>query len=165
MRAIWDAYQRGIYPRLDADEYAKVFGDRKVRFGAYGEPVLIPLAIVERIAAVAKGWTGYTHQWRKAEYAGYRPYLMASCDSPRDYADAQAAGWRTFRVRTADADLLPGEIMCPASLERGNKSQCERCGLCNGMRTDGDKRKSISIIVHGVRSKHFIGIGEIKATA
>jgi hypothetical protein len=36
--AIWDAYQRGIYPRLDADEYAKVFGSRQVRFGAYGEP-------------------------------------------------------------------------------------------------------------------------------
>jgi hypothetical protein len=33
------------------------------------------------------------------------------------------------------------------------------------MRTAGDKRKSIAIIVHGVRSKHFVGIGEIKAAA
>jgi hypothetical protein len=138
---------------------------RKVRFGAYGEPSLLPLSIVASIAAVAKGWTGYTHQWRKSEYAGYRECLMASSDSPADFADAQAAGWRTFRVRTAGAEILPGEIMCPASPEGGNKSQCNRCGLCNGVRADQDKRKSTSIIVHGVRSKHFLEIGEIKAAA
>jgi hypothetical protein len=161
--AIWNAHQRGIYPRLDADEYAKAFSSRKVRFDAYGEPVLIPLKILAGIAAVAKGWTGYTHQWRKAEYAGCRLHLMASCDSPADYLEAAHKQWRPFHVRTQSSCL--GKSWGPANPEGGNKSQCNRCGLCNSMRTDGDKRKSIKIIVHGVRSKHFVGIGEIKAPA
>jgi hypothetical protein len=73
--SIWKCYSRGRYARLENYE---VFRDRVVRFGAYGEPVTIPLDIVRNIVAVAAHHTGYTHQWRKAWAQGYREYFMAS---------------------------------------------------------------------------------------
>ena len=48
-RSIWSAYHRGNYPVLERADYGKVFQGRKVRFGAYGNPTLIPLTIVEAI--------------------------------------------------------------------------------------------------------------------
>ena len=43
-------FKNGAYPDLDPKDYGKVFGDRKVRFGAYGNPSLLPLAKVKAIA-------------------------------------------------------------------------------------------------------------------
>src|SRR5262249_41104252 len=39
--SVWTAYRNGNYPFLPISGYAKAFGKRKVRFGAYGEPMLI----------------------------------------------------------------------------------------------------------------------------
>lgn len=164
VQAIWKAYQRGRYEFLPMSEYARVFTGKAVRFGAYGEPVLLPMSNFQAIAAVASKWTGYTHQWRKAEFAAYRAFLMASCDSERDAQDATAAGWRYFRVRSQFAPMRAGEIMCPASPEGGNKSQCARCGLCNGSKA-GDVRKSIVIIVHGSGSKNFVSLESLTMKA
>ena len=60
-----------------------------------------------------------------------------------------ADGWRTFTL------LRPGEkvkntVLCPASAEAGYKTNCDSCGLCNGKRDDGDKRKSVFIAPHGI---------------
>src|SRR5262249_30762230 len=107
--AVWGSYRNGKYPYLPMQQYGRVFSGRSVRFGAYGEPILIPLAIVRAIVTVANGHTGYTHQWRKSEYRAYRRFIMASCDSTADYAAAKRQGWRTFRVRTANSALLPRE--------------------------------------------------------
>jgi hypothetical protein len=159
-QAIWRAYGRGSYPFLPIEGYQDVFGGRVVRFGAYGEPVLIPLPVVQAITAVAKKWTGYTHQWRM--FPEYRSFLMASCDRISDHTEAIASGWRTFRVRSANQAVLPGEIICPASPEGQHKSQCERCGLCNGS-TPQDARKNIVIIAHGVGAKNFVSIDSLKA--
>lgn len=137
-----------------------MFCGRRVRFGAYGEPVLIPLNILSAISAVAEGHTGYTHQWRKAEYQGYSAFLMASCDNAADYTLARSMEWRTFRVRAEYQPLLGGEIMCPASPEGGHKSKCEKCLLCNGSRQN-DGRKSIVIIVHGTGAKNFVAVDSI----
>jgi hypothetical protein len=60
--AVWQSYRNGNYPYLPTADYARVFTNRAVRFGAYGEPVLIPMSIVREITAHADGWTGYTHQ-------------------------------------------------------------------------------------------------------
>jgi hypothetical protein len=158
---IWAKYQRGGYAFLAESEYARVFGGRAVRFGAYGEPVLIPLPMVAAIAALARKRTGYTHQWKKPQFAEYRAFLMASCDSPADYALADEMGWRTFRGRAAGEALLPGEITCPASDEAGHRTQCDRCGLCDGARGSDDARKNIVIVVHGIGAKNFVRIGDI----
>jgi hypothetical protein len=159
--AVYGAYSRGKYPVLDPRDYKFVFKGRKVRFGAYGEPVLIPLATMRAIAAVCDGWTGYTHQWRRHEYRAYRAYLMASCDSESERISARALGWRTFRVRTENQPLVAGEIMCPASEEAGKRTTCERCNLCDGSRAT-DARKDIAIIVHGSSAAKFINIEGVK---
>jgi len=164
-QAIWKAYRRGRYPFLATASYSAVFSDRKIRFGAYGEPVRIPLPIVDALTRVAKGWTGYTHQWRRAEFQAYRAYVMASVDSESEAQEAVRMGWRYFRVREHGARLLPGEINCPASDECGHKTTCERCGLCNGVRFTADPRKSITIQVHGSGRKNFVSLDAIARAA
>jgi hypothetical protein len=159
-QGIWKAYQRGRYAFLPADRYAEVFADKKIRFGAYGEPILIPVATMSALVSVAQGWTGYTHQWRKAEFQAYRSYLMASCDSPADSALAVAMGWRYFRVRGDVNSILPGEIVCPASDEAGHKTVCAKCKLCSGAR-ENDARKNITLLVHGAGAKNFVSLDSI----
>lgn len=162
---IYRKYERGGYAFLPVSEYGRVFAGRATRFGAYGEPVLLPLPLVSEIARHSRKRTGYTHQWRNPEYREYRRYLMASCDSMADYAYAVANGWRTFRVRGEHEPILPGEIVCPASEEGGHKSTCERCGLCDGKRSDADARKNIVIIVHGQGKKNFVPLTAIAKAA
>ena len=141
---VWKAYRRGAYAYWNGD--SSVFVGRDVRFGAYGEPVLIPRRIVADIAGMADSHTGYTHQWRKAEYQWAAQYFMASCESRIDSAQARLAGWRTFRV-SPDVDPMAGlEISCPASREGGQRTTCENCGLCCGTAW---RVKSITLQLHG----------------
>jgi hypothetical protein len=155
---VWKAYKRGMYPYLPIEDYARAFERRKVRrkvrFGAYGEPVLIPVHIVAELARVSDGWTGYTHQWANPAYAQYSAYLMASADTTTEYYAAKNLEWRTFRVRTENSSLLSREIVCPASDEAGKRTTCENCQLCNGTHAE-DPRKDIAIIVHGAGARKF----------
>ena len=162
-RAVFDGYTRGIYPVLDPRDYRFVFSGRKVRFGAYGETVLIPYGILAKIAFESDGWTGYTHQWRHEEFQHYKRFLAASVDSEAEYQEAKALGWRTFRVRTPNQPLLKHEIICPASAEGGYKSTCEKCRLCSGS-LPVDPRRDIAIIVHGSSAKKFIQLSHSSLT-
>ncbi len=127
---IWKTYQAGRYPRLESTD---LFAGRAVRFGAYGDPSKLPLALVQEIAGKAKRWTGYTHQWRNPLLAGFKSFLMASTDDVDAQIQATAAGWRTFRVAPKGSSWrMSDEISCPASKEAGHKVTCEQCGLCNG---------------------------------
>lgn len=146
------AYLAGSYPVAEPTDFPRLFGGALVRFGAYGDPAAVPVWVWAAIAEHAKGWTGYTHQWRTAA-ATLADYCMASCDSPEDYAEAQQAGWRTFRTRLAGEELRADEIQCPASDEGGNKTQCARCGLCSGATGKGRIARNIAIIAHGAPSK------------
>jgi len=139
--SVWRCWKRGGYAQWDGD--TSIFEGRTVRFGAYGEPVLMPYHMMKRIADAADGWTGYTHQWKR--YAARSRWLMASVDSWSEYNEAKDRGWRTFRV-TQTPSPMAGEITCPSSAEAGNKVTCERCLLCDGMNTSA---KSIAIAVHG----------------
>jgi hypothetical protein len=156
--SIWRAYQRGRYPFLEMTEYASVFAGRKIRFGAYGEPVLIPLAIVAEMVRVSAGWTGYTHQWANPGYQEYKQYFMASVDSLAEYVRAKFAGWHTFRVRTPDSYVQPLEIVCPAANESGHRTTCSDCRLCSGTYA-ADQRKDIVILAHGANASKFVQIG------
>lgn len=158
---VWRVYQRGSYPKLPISRYAEFFSGRAVRFGAYGDPVFIPLRKARAIVAVCKRHTGYTHQWKQAKFAPWREIIMASVDSIAEYESAKLASWRTFRVSTS-MDLQPREISCPASDEAGKKTQCVRCGLCNGAR-ENDARKDITIMVHGVNGKrNFVALESLR---
>ena len=146
--AIYDAWKNGNYPKLKSFE---VFNGKLVRFGAYGEPVLIPFPIVRDIANRARGWTGYTRRWQDPLMQGYKNYFMASCD-PENYARALELGWRPFVVRPYKSEPIPGLAICPASEEYRDRFKigeykigrkktaiyskplinCEDCMLCAG---------------------------------
>ena len=144
-QGIWKAYTNNRYRRVTEADYGKLFTGRKVRFGAYGDPAFMPLAIVEAIAKVAAGHTGYTHQWLDAAHHGLSAYVMASVDGN----EVAPQGWRYFRVRAPqDLAILPNEIRCPASAEAGKRTTCTDCRLCDGSKGESDRRKSIVILDH-----------------
>lgn len=145
---VYRTYLRGNYPFLPVNDYRPVFTGRGVRFGTYGEPVLIPLDIVREIVRYASTWTGYTHQWGRVD-AEYSRYFMASVDTESQAHTAHMLGYRTFRVRLADTPHMEREIECPA-YTRG--VQCADCGLCMG---NTRVAKNIAIQVHGRGSKHL----------
>ncbi len=141
---IWKTYHAGRYPSWDGVSVDK-FRNRTIRWGAYGDPVLIPFSTIEKINAVVRGWTGYTHQWRRQVFQAYRKFLMASADTEQDQQDAMAKGWRTFRV--GDSPLPEGrEILCPNS---SHGIQCAQCRLCAGT-SKGKLVRNIYIPAHGV---------------
>jgi len=155
--AIWKKYQRGGYPYLPLSRYPDVFCGHQVRFGAYGDPALIPLSLLRWIAFWCDGHTGYTHQWRSCDQR-LASILMASIDSEAQYQTAKANGWRTFRVRPAQGARMQDEITCPASEEAGHRTTCDRCLLCSGSRGKSDPRKDIVIQAHGAAKSRLVQI-------
>ena len=147
--AVYRAYKAGKYEALDLDILKAMVKWKAVRFGAYGEPILIPLDLVKFIAKHSKGFTGYTHQWQNLEYSEYSAYFMASTDNEEQTIRAHQMGFRTFRVKKDNMANLANEIDCP-----NTKSgiQCRDCQLCDGKGVHG-KGKSITINVHGTIGK------------
>jgi hypothetical protein len=159
-RAVWACWKRGGYPEATAEDRRMLANVAQVptrsgagatRFGAYGDPAAVPIEIWEGIMSERR--TGYSHQWRDAAAQPLRRYFMASVDSPQEAQEAQAMGWRTFRVRTADEPLLAREIACPAAPEGGERRTCETCRACVG--NPKDRGASVAIIVHGSGAKHL----------
>jgi len=161
--SIYNSYKNGNYPSICkegtdfttgnvADIYLKngywnLFQSSHVRFGAYGDPVVIPLPIIEKITSICKGWTGYTHQWKDTKYSAYSKYLMASVDMPNQYAQAKSLGWRSFRVTYDWFVKAPTEQAC---LNSRDGTQCIDCLQCCGTSKND---KDIYIKVHGLKHK------------
>ena len=135
----WDDIPN-LIPSIERDLYALSQG-KYLRFGTYGEPSLLPYAVAKSMCAVAKSWTGYTHQWRKA--TEYNALFMASTHDQDQEQQAFNQGWRSF---VAARHGISGLVQCPASKEAGFKSNCSQCGLCSG--TEGKGKKSIVILEH-----------------
>lgn len=125
-----------------------LFRGRSVRFGAWGDPVLIPLPIVERIVSQCRNHTGYTHQWSRPEFQGYRKYFMASTNTLEQCQKAVSLGWRYFLVplrETISLTVLPVPTdLCPAV---SHGVECNYCNRCNG--ANDIKQRSIYIQPHG----------------
>jgi len=134
-----------------------------LRLGAYGDPAALPERVVARLAGASKGargFTGYSHDWRNPRSAWLRKYAMASVESKEDEHAAFAAGWRTFRILRAEGELLlDDEILCPTST---HDVHCDDCRLCDGVRTNEahqeDRRKVVAIPVHGPQPRAVIRI-------
>ena len=124
------------------------YGKRNVpiRLGAYGEPTSVPFETIENLLAGQAGHTGYTHTWKTCDQR-FKTILMASVDNDAEAIEAQAMGWRTFRVdHSENPTVNTNEVRCPASKEGGHKTTCDKCLLCAG----ADKvAKSIVIMEHG----------------
>ena len=142
--SVYRAYHKGNYPNYSPQEHAKYFEGKKIRYGAYGDPVLIPRRILLHLSNLVVGHTGYTHQWRDSRFSEYAEYFMASVDSLTDFLDADAMGWSTFRVLPVDSPSTG--IPC----QGGVKTTCAKCLLCNGTT---DTQRHISINAHGNNAK------------
>jgi hypothetical protein len=135
-------------PKFDEGIHAVIVGmcaGKYVRFGTYGEPVLIPIELMRDICAVAKSWTGYTHQWRKPWAYDYRQFFMASTHNLEQTELAETMGWQSFMDDSTHTKHT-GMVNCPASKEAGYKSTCSKCTLCSG--TTGKGSKSVYIFNH-----------------
>lgn len=142
--AVYKKFRRGGHA-----EGAKINGDRPVRFGAYGEPSLLPIELVKSIAQQSKGHVGYSHRWRELPKE-YAKYFMASTNSEEESAEAKEAGWRSFLALPIGKSVPRRMFNCPASEEAGHLTQCEKCLRCNG-----GMGRDIWIRAHG-RGKNFV---------
>jgi len=147
--SIWRAYHRNAYPTAYPKDYPALFAGRKVRFGAYGNPTLLPLAIVKAIASASEGWTGYFHDWRTNPLAhGYSQYFMASTETASSYKLATALGFRTFHVSPTKPAAA---IEC---LSDSHGMACSQCKLCSGLTKHG--KPSVWINPHGFTVKRAV---------
>jgi hypothetical protein len=155
--SVYKAYLRGRYARPGVDYDARIipalFAGLMFRLGTYGDPAAAPFQVWRAATLHAAGHNGYSHQWRDKRFAAFKLLCMASADNEQDFADAHAAGWRTFRVKTADAPRLSKEVQCPASKEMGHKTSCAECKACGG--TEAKARASVVINAHGITAKRF----------
>ena len=139
---IWKAYHKGVYEFLPVKEYGKIFSHRKVRFGAYGNPSLLPISIVKRISESSKGWTGYFHDWQdmKPEKARkYAQYLMVSTETEKSRRKAERMKLRYFHV----SPLQPKNTRECLADSKG--LTCEECLLCVGNAKSNQKSIWIKI--------------------
>lgn len=145
--AVWKAYQRGKYSKPSDKEISEAVAGRMVRLGAYGDPMAVPRKVWDNLLKKAKGHTGYTHQWDRFSTANgkWQALVMASADTPEEARHATQKGFRYFRVMPKN-ETMKDEILCPASKEAGEKSQCAKCRLCSG--TTSNSWKSIAIVQH-----------------
>lgn len=118
----------------------KKIENKPLRFGSYGEPILLGERLIQKITEKVDFWTGYTHEWHKNPWA--KKYFMASVESDLIDMAAKKMGWRTFY---AGDPVESDNVTCPASKEAGRKSTCENCRLCMGT---SSKAKSIKIKIH-----------------
>jgi hypothetical protein len=146
------------YPQIPLDAACAVISalGATLRIGAYGDPAAVPVEVWAALASAAQGrHTGYTHQWRTCA-PELREYVMASCDSAEDADDAQAMGWRTFRIRQVSSEAgvveptRANELVCPASQER-DLTTCDTCRMCDGLGKSATRR-NVAIIDHSTRA-------------
>lgn len=150
-RNIYQTAKRGVYARIKGDKARALLSGRNVRLGAYGDPAAVPFHVWNRILADSARGTGYTHQWKKCD-TRFARYCMASADDQQEAQEAQAMGYRTFRVGTKAESIVQGiEFLCPASKEAGQKTNCAACLACGG--TSSKNRASVFIPAHGAAGK------------
>jgi hypothetical protein len=143
--SVYKAYKRGSYPLYNPAIHSRYLENRKIRFGAYGDPAAAPYEIWDMLAQLSAGFTGYTHQ---ARHKNFDPRILEFCqlslDTKKQAEKAGKAGY--FRIVTNKADTLPGEIECLAD---SKGIQCIDCLKCNG-------ENKVFIQVHGSRKGNFL---------
>lgn len=145
---VWKSYHKGNYPKVND---MSIFEGMSVRFGAYGDPNVIPIDILVQLKSVVKNSTSYTHQWKtESDNESLKAVSMASVDNKAEAKLAIQNGWRYFRVTNDISDINKAtEIVCPNTTKG---IQCIDCGLCKG---NTIKAKNIVIEVHGSKKKKF----------
>jgi hypothetical protein len=153
--AVWRAYKAGRYPVVSPAQAARLVAGRMVRLGTYGDPAAVRARTWNIFLAHVAGHTGYTHAWNSSRARGLQGLAMASVDSLAELERAQAAGWRTFRVRLATEKIQARELACPASVENDQGRTCATCGACDGLQAGRIRQASVAIVAHGAGAKAF----------
>jgi hypothetical protein len=144
--AVWNCYRNGSgYAPIGNDWH--LLAGSALRLGSYGDPAMVPTAIWLQAIGAAETHTGYTHQWRQPFAQSLCGIVQASCDGMADYLEATAHGWRTFLVKPAGTPDPAGLVHCAASKERGAKTTCAACHLCDGASAN------VVIDAHGAKGK------------
>jgi hypothetical protein len=178
--AVLGAIARGSYPEAGVDFPAEwvpmLAAGLAVRLGSYGDPAAAePQPLIDLVSR-AKTRTGYTHMWKskyplaQANAEALRPYVMASCDSMDDYAEATRLRYRAFLITSKNRDYssrsllsvgshIVGAMICPASEPflalTGRKTSCADCGSCSGAEGKGAKHPNVFIPAHGATASRF----------
>lgn len=134
---IYKPYKKGVTPRVPFEALADLFAlVEGLRIGSFGEPTAVPEKIWRECLRKTTRWTGYTHQWNKPRFQGFRDFCMASVDTPEEAVYAQRIlGWSTYRLGgPADPPMDELEVVCLFEPESGLevRLQCDSCGLCTG---------------------------------
>jgi len=144
-RSIYAAFKRGVYATAYPATARKLFADRKVRLGSYGNPSAAPFEIWMNAVSDAIACTGYVHNWRTCDRR-WSELVMASVETVAEAIEARKLGYRLFRVREEGDSLQSREISCPASKEAGHKTTCSSCIACGGH--SSKTRVDIAILPH-----------------
>lgn len=144
---VYKAYKAGKYPTASGHDAIRAIGLlRGVRLGSYGDPMAVPAFIWDSLTSGAEYVTAYTHQTNTMPES-----VMTSADNAEQAQAAWDRGERTFRVIAGLDSLIKGkEVLCPASKEAGERTQCASCKLCGGASVKG---KSVAIVAHGTSKR------------
>jgi hypothetical protein len=143
LRSTWE---RGA--AMTAGVPAGFFRGAVVRFGAGGDPSAVPFEVWKSIADEARGWSGYTANWRSLS-PEWATLFMASVSSLPDVWRARSAGWRIYAASESaamdDALSAAGIREC---LSHSHGVECTACRQCDGT-SKGSKRPDYYIPLHG----------------
>ena len=152
--AVYRSLKNGKYEDLTTNDVQALGRNRFVRLGSYGDPLAVPAGAWDDLLRDSSGHTAYTHQAQTLPDHGTLSRCMVSADNPAQAIESQSKGFRTFRVipvkewqSKQSESLLDSEIICPATNEGGNRTQCRFCKLCNG--DTYNRGKSIAVVAHG----------------
>lgn len=135
-RSVWESYRAGLYKNVEPSAFARA----AIRWGAYGDPALLPAALVGACNAAARGWTGYTHQFKHSWAQWCRGIFMASVETPEQETRLREAGWGTFRVGRKDGADVGSATPCPYDVIG---TTCIECRACDG------GARAIFVAAHG----------------
>jgi hypothetical protein len=154
--SVYHAVKKGSYQRMKPRAISDQIRQRAIQrgvpaallIGSYGDPAAVPTWVWKDLTREVKVVTGYTHQWRRGDPA-LKSLMMASADTQEEAHDAQAMGWRTFRILTPGQKPASTETMC-RNVRTG--TACQACGLCRGTSL---KAKHVAVPLHGSKRVHF----------
>ena len=153
-KSVYRCYARGGYAHVSPAEMGERIAGQAVRLGAYGDPGLVPLSVLQDLTRHARLWTGYTHQWRTITSA-YSDLLMASAETVADRRKARVLGYRVFQVVPRGTNLRDVKAMECASTRERNPLHCADCGACAGTRNGATPNAvDVVIIAHGTGAKY-----------
>lgn len=139
---IQKTYLRGGYKYLKREKLRNEI----LRIGSWGDPAAIPFEVWEKLLLLTRNptkYTGYTHQWRTCD-PRFATICMASVETEEAMLEAQALGYKTFRVKDPTELKTPNETLC---LNTTAGLTCKNCLLCNGQGTN------VVVSAHGARGQ------------